>query len=476
MDLPTESEIPWTKTAHLGAGVAAPNGELLKSAVEPFTAEAAGGQEEHFNQLAMESSQDVKMLVSVDVGGGFSNAAVSASAHTQLVNSLSVSSRSSTVICTGQISWGEAFPSELPRMTDEALDLYKRDRSGFHRAHGHYFIAGFTKESKLMIFARITGQKRESVLKISADVSAKVQSVQGKITADVAAAMENSAKKENCKIEIDLIKTGMSGIKTDTSDKTDTDGAVTIPGLALSQVPAHVEDFLKRAVGTRTRALLVHYTRVEPTVSTRIDLDPDMFTTANRFYEDLVLARVLKKTLPKNYAENMVKDLKVIEDDALKYLPRDLSGRIEKIQELRNRIEKWISSANKLEKYRLLWQRAFQTPGSAHDIHWGIINPSKDPELSDLDIKYNTDSLRKPYKGPGWQEGSLMIAVPDDRVICGIELTRNKSKNGLSTKVDGGVGEKFVRFKFKSEYDRGFNWTATVWSVPKDMASFEPDD
>ena len=334
MDLPTESDIPWTKTAHLGAGVAAPSGELLKSAVEPFTAEAAGERDEHFNQVAMESSQDVKILVSADVGAGFSNAAVSASAHTQLVNSLSVSSRSSTVICTGQISWGEAFPLSLPRMTDEALELYKRDRSGFHRAHGHYFIAGFTKESKLMIFARITGQKRESVLKISADVSAKVQSVQGKITGEVATALENSAKKENCKIEIDLIKTGMSDIKTDESgktdikpdksDKTDADAAVSvIPGLAPSQVPAHVEDFLKRAVGTRTRALLVHYTRVEPTVSTRIDLDPDMFTTANRFYEDLVLARVLKKTLPKNYAENMVKGLKVIEDDAMKYLPRD---------------------------------------------------------------------------------------------------------------------------------------------------------
>jgi hypothetical protein len=464
MDLPTESEIPWTQTADLGAGVAAPGGELLQSAVERFTVVPGENQDEDVYVQIVESSQDIKKLVSIDVRAGFNKAAVSASAHTKFADNLSVSDHSSTVVYFGKILWGAAFASPLPHLTAEALKLYKKNPKEFHRAHGHYFIAGFTKEAKLSIFAHVTGQERTSVRSIAADVNATFKNPDFGAKGDLATNLENSAKKSNCLIELNILKTGVSGKGSEEN--------LNIP---MSEAQKHFKDFKERAIGTKAKALLVHYMRVEPTISTKVVVDPDMFNTANRFYEDLILARVLRKRLPKHYAEqNMEQKFKDIEDDNLKYIPRDLSGDIEKLRELRKRIQKWVYDADELEKYRHLWQKAERA--SSEMFKWGV-NPWEDPELAGLDIAVNSNNIRRGYilerDGLAYLTGSLTIKVEPNRTICGIELRPNKSHHGNFGLVDGGLKKDLVIFKFKSEYCRGFNWRATVWSVPKDMSLFE---
>jgi len=464
MDLHTESEIPWTITANLGDGIAAPSGELLQSAVEPFTTVPGEARREEIDALTVTSEKEIRELVSADVNVGFNTAAVATSAQTHMENNLSVSDRSSTIVFKGRFVWDPALASPLPRLTAEARSLYERDPSEFHSAHGHYFIAGFTKEAELTIFARVIATSRESVREISAEVKAGIQSVGWKADASVATDIEKLARSQNCKIELDLLKTGMS-------DDKDSE----VPGLTLSEVPDHVKDFQKRAVGTKTKALLVHYTRVEPKISTKTDVSAEMYEKANHFYENCVVARVLRSRLPKYYAKhNMEKLLKDIEDDALKHVPRDLSGNIGKLYDLSDRIENWLSDFEKLETYRRLWQDVKAAPGTKNGTKWGV-TLWDDPELSGLEVDSKSESLRKPYTKPGWQKGSLKIEVPH-RKICGIELKSNKGHAGSHNLRNGGLNKDFVEFGFKSEYDRGFNWTVKVWSVPEDMAHFALDE
>jgi len=464
MDLHTESEIPWTITANLGDGIAAPSGELLQSAVEPFTAVPGQSRSEKLYALTVESEKEIRELVSANAHLGFNTAAVSTSAQTHVENNLSVSDRSSTIVFKGRFVWDPALASPLPRLTAEARSLYERDPSEFHRAHGHYFIAGFTKEAELTIFARVIATSRESAREVSAKVEAGIQSVGWKANADAATAIQNFAKGKNCKIELDLLKVGMADDKDSH-----------VPGLTLSEIPGHVEDFQKRAVGTKTTALLVHYTRVDPKISTKTDVSAEMFEKANQLYENLVVARVLKTRLPKyNAKHNMEKDLNKIEADVQKYVPRDLSGDISVVNALSDRIETWLSDAEELEVYRRLWRDVNATPGKKEGSTWGVTSWD-DPELADLPVESKSESRRQPYKRPGWERGSLKIEVPG-RKICGIKLIANKGHNGDHTLQSGGLKKNFVNFTFKSAYDRGFNWTVKVWSVPEEKSHFASDE
>ena len=466
MDLHTESEIPWTITANLGDGIAAPSGELLQSAVEPFSTLPGETRNEKLYALTVESEKEIRELVSADAHVGFNTAAVATSAQTHVENSLSVSDRSSTIVFKGRYMWDPALASPLPRLTAEAQSLYERDPSEFHRAHGHYFIAGFTKEAELTIFARVIATSRESARQVSAKVEAGIHSVGWKANAEAAADIEDFASTQNCKIELDLLKTGMS-------DDRDSD----VPGLTLSQIPGHVKDFQKRAVGTKTTALLVHYTRVDPKISTKTDVSADMYEKANHFYENLVVANVLKSTLPKYYAKhNMEKLLNEIVADGQKYVPRDLSGDIHKLNDLSDRIENWLKDVDELEVYRRLWHDVNAAPGTKNGWNWGVISWD-DPELAALAVESKSESRRQPYtwKQPGRQKGSLKIEVPH-RKICGIKLMANKRFNGDHTLANGGLKKDSVKFDFMSEFDRGFNWTVKVWSVPEEKTHFTPDE
>lgn len=464
MDLHTESEIPWTKTANLGDGIAAPSGELLQSAVEPFPTSPKQAREEKHHLQTVEDEETIRKLVSFDARVGFNTAAVATSVQTHVENHLSVSHRSSTVVLKGRYEWEPSLASPLPRLTAEAQSLYERDPSEFHRAHGHYFIAGFIKKAELTIFARVIATSRESARKVSAKVEAGIHSVGWKANAEAATEIENFASAQNCKIEIDLLKTGMS-------DGKDSD----VPGLTLREIPAHVKDFHKRAVGTKTTALLVHYTRVDPRISTKTDVDAETYEKANHFYENLVVARVLKSRLPKYYAKHeMGKLLKEIEDDAQKYVPRDLSGDINKLNKLSDRIENWLSDVEDLEAYRRLWHDVKAAPGTKGAAAWGVTSYD-DPELAELPVEIKSQSIRQPYRRPGWERGSLTIQVPK-RKICGIKLIANKAHNGDHNLKTGGLNKDLVTFAFKSAYDRGFNWTVQVWSVPEEKAHFASDE
>ena len=466
MDLHTESEIPWTITANLGDGIAAPSGELLQSAVEPFTAVPGMTRTEKLFIQSVESEKEIRELVSVDAHVGFNTAAVATSAQTHVEKSLAVSDRSSTVLFKGRFVWDPALASPLPCVTAEARSLYERDPSEFHRAHGHYFIAGFTKEAELTIFARVRATSRESASKVSAKVKADIKNVGWNADAAAATDIEKFARSQNCEIELDLLKTGMS-------DDRDSD----VPGLTLSQIPGHVKDFQKRAVGTKTTALLVHYTRVDPKISTKTDVSADMYEKANHFYENLVVANVLKSTLPKYYAKhNMEKLLNEIVADGQKYVPRDLSGDIHKLNDLSDRIENWLKDVDELEVYRRLWHDVNAAPGTKNGWNWGVISWD-DPELAALAVDSKSESRRQPYtwKQPGRQKGSLKIEVPH-RKICGIKLMANKRFNGDHTLANGGLKKDSVKFDFMSEFDRGFNWTVKVWSVPEEKTHFTPDE
>ena len=462
MELPTAWNLPWAKTAVLGAGVSAPSGELTKTATTPFDALPGDSRSERTRFIEIRNETELRDFVSTDLSAGMNTANMAGSVRTHVENSVRFDERSSTIMFSGIYEWDPAISSTLPQMTAEAKNLYQKDPTEFHRAYGHYFIGGFTKTAKITIFARMMAVSQESLSKVSAEVGANIHSVGWEADINAATELEKLIKNENCQIEIDIYKDGMVA-----------GGDTEVFGQSLASIPKHVKDFQKRAIGTKNEALLIHYARVEPKVIPKIPVSPTMYQTAKHLYEDIVVANTLSNSLPKQYTEEYRGLLRHIEDDVAADVPRDLSGDINTLFGIADRMDNWISDVKTLRSYQKLWRIVNKTPGTKRGSRWGYTDLD-DPELSNLDIDVTSQSRRKEWKN-GWVTGSLKVDV-GDRKICGVVLVSNKGNNGKHVLSKGGLHQSFVEFKLDSDFDRGFNWTAKVLSAPEEMSRFVSDD
>lgn len=459
--LPTEATIPWTSSATLGAGVAAPSGELLAQAVEPFVAQAGDvrREEEHLDRV--ETEEDLRRLMTAAVSAEFNIGAVSAAATTRLERSLEVSERSLTILCTATITWREdALAADKPSLTQEAVTVLHDNPAKFRAAYGDYFIAGYTKKATLSVFARLHATDRESLLKVAGEAAAKMKGVvaQGKV--EIAGGLEEYARTNNCTISVDVYKDGVRGPAA---------GAPTQPeacvGLDLKDVPSHVTDFFARAVGAKAEAILMHYHRVEPTVPTAIDLDPRVFLEAQALYERLVFAKVLAKQLPVNYVQPLSDKLGGLERSARARIPRDLSCDLPTVHLLADQLEDWITEAQQIEDYRRLWRTVVAQPA-------GVTSWDGPAVIEQCPVR----SLRIPYSKPGWVTGQIVFDDLPGRKVCGYQVIYNRNHAGSWRVSGGGVGKEMIKFDFTSEYDRGINWTVKVWTVPADKVRFEHSD
>jgi hypothetical protein len=458
-ELSTEARVPWRATASLGEGVVAPSGELLGSAVEPFQVTIGDVRNEESHFYRVETAVDVEHLLASSFEGQFDTASVSGTAGARLERSLDVSERSLTIVCTATITWGEAMPASMPALTQEAVDTWHQDPLKFREAYGDYFIAGYTKRAALSVFARLRAADRESLLKVAAEASVKITSLAARGSAEVAAALKEYARNNNCEINVDVYKDGVRApAPGDAVANQDFD-------LDLTAVPAHVEDFARRAVGAKDEAILIHYHRLQPAIPTTIDLDPHVFLDAQRLHERFVYAEVLAKGLPTNYRAPMSDTLKTMRHEVQAQIPRDLSCDPHTVHLFADQLDQWIFEATQIEDYRKLWRAMIHTGG-------GGVTRWDGPAVIESCVR----SLRQPYRSPGWEQGGIAFDDLTGRRVCGFEVTANKSDNGSWRVSNGGLGKDSICFWFQSKYDRGFNWTVTVWTAPADKVRFEPAD
>jgi hypothetical protein len=459
--LPTEAMIPWTSTAALGAGVAAPSGELLAQAVEPFEVQAGDvrGEEEHIDWVQTE--EDLRRLMTAAVSAEFNIGAVSGGATTRLEKSLEVSERSLTILCTATINWREdALVARRPSLTQEAVNVLHDNPAKFRSAYGDYFIAGYTKKASLSVFARLHATDRESLLKVAAEAAAKMRGVAVQGEVEIAGGLEEYARTNNCTITVDVYKDGVRGPAVGVP--TEPEACV---GLELKDVPSHVTDFFARAVGAKAEAILMHYHRVEPTIPTEIDLDPQVFLEAQALYGRLVFAKVLAKQLPVHYIQPLSDRLDSLDRSALARIPRDLSCDLQTVHLLADQLEDWISEAQQIEDYRKLWRTVVANPAG--------VTSWEGPAIIE---QCPARSLRIPYSKPGWVTGEIVFDDLPGRKVCGYQVIYNRNHAGSWRVSLGGVGKEMIRFAFTSEYDRGINWTVMVWTVPADKVRFEHSD
>lgn len=456
-ELPTEAKIPWPMSAFLGVGVVAPSGELLGQAVEPFEVKGGSVRTEDIHLTRIETEEDLRREMSGSVEAEYSSISTSGEARARLEKSVEVSERKMTILCTATIQWQEdAVATAYPPLKDVAVKSLEQSPAVFRDSYGDYFIAGYTKKATLSVFAHLTSSSRESMLKVAAEASAKMKGVVSG-SATVAASLDEFATTNNCSIQVDIYKDGVA----DPGAKGRTEAFF---GLDLKDVPAHVKDFGKRAVGSHADAILVHYHRIEPRVPTTIELDPQVFMEADRLHGRLVFARVMAKDLPVNYGEELATRLDDIERKVRAKVPRDLSVDLQTLHLLSEEVEDWITDAGEVEDYRKLW-RIVMAGGTG-------VTTWDGPALIEQSPPQNAQGK---YTSPGWVRRQLLFAEPG-RKVCGFRITANRGDNGSWGIADGGLGKDLIRFWFKSEYDRGTNWTATVWTVPKDRVNFEPTD
>lgn len=498
VNLRTAAEIPWPTTADLGMGVAAPSGDLLKTAVKRVRAAPGGTVEVNAEVTEVTSSSDIKTALGVESKAQFSTPAVAGSAMVKYAQSVRHSALERTLLYLVTMQWGDALASPLPELTAKAARQARSGPTTFRDSYGDYFIAGYTKKAEFLAFAHITATSEETVRTVTTQLKGELNKPGVDVKAEVLTELSNEAHKSHCEVSVELHMTGLR------ADDAPEGGAGAAGGssverpldhLALDELPEQLRYFTDHAEGRRTTAHLVHYHRVEPSIPTRIPLDSKVFLAAQGLYDDCLDAWATLRKLPPPYAEDMRERLEDLERRIDAEIPRDLTCTVSTITNLRHGLDgldRWVADAEETLAYFALWKaattnRAGHLTGVDAGTDGTVVEPlpavsvheSYDrPGHIDVDLMFGPDGIRKRVRpaGRGYRSWVDAAQGPDlaGKAVCGYRLTtsRTGSKAGRIEVTSGGVGKDRVGFHARSDYDRGLDWTVQVYVVPQEHFAF----
>jgi hypothetical protein len=493
INLATEAEIPWPSTGALGMGVSAPSGELLKSAVTPFEADAGSTLSVSSTAQEITSTADLKKVLGVEAKAQFSTPAVAGEAMARLESSVEHSERVRTILYEITFEWQDAaLATPMPSLTESAAALWHQDPGKFRDAYGDYFIAGYTKKAQFLAFARLASKDEKELTRIAATVKASFNNAGNKWSGEAATNIQKVVEDHSCEMSLKYHMTGLSADGTWQSPE--------VPDSLIGSLPGLVEHFKKNAIGCKTTAKLVHYHRIEPDIPTVIDMDHDVFLAAEELHENLARARVTAQNLPLRYREEMTARLDRIRDRIAAEVPRDLScsmATIVNLAEGEGGLASWEKDAQEILGYLRLWRAAVKARKSGGVVSGSppatieairpvaVHEPYRDhPGHIDVDLIFRATgiTMRVSPGGQGYHNVPLATHTGitlKDRKVCGYRTSSSRASNkrGTITVTSGGVDGDNIAFHMRSEYDRGLDWTVEVFTVPATKFDFvTPDD
>ncbi|HEX6335743.1 MAG TPA: hypothetical protein VFZ85_02215 [Jiangellaceae bacterium] len=440
----------------------------------------------------LETASDLKQVLNVEAETQFHTPAVAGDVIARFEKSVERSERARSILYAITYEWKDAaLASPLPALTPEAAKLLKEDPARFRDAYGDYFIAGYTSKAQFLAFANLRSRDEASLTKVAASVAAQFQQAGSGLTAEAASAIENSNKDHACEMSLDV---HMSGLRDDASSTFRTH-----THLSINEIPALVAQFTENAHGSRTTAKLIHFHRIDPSFPTTIELDREVFLSAEQLYDDLVDAHATLGRLPATYRAEMQQQLESIERRIAAEIPRDLSCPLETITTLaegENGLTAWKRDANEILGYLGLWRAAMNQPNGGV-LSWSppatieaippvVVRESyARPGHIDVDLAFDSRGILKRVgpAGRGYHDAELDPGLKgitlEGKRVCGYRLTtcRSGSTKGTINRTAGGIGQDNVSFHMRSDYDRGLDWTVEVFTVSADKFNFvDPDD
>jgi hypothetical protein len=193
-------------------------------------------------------------------------------------------------------------------------------------------------------------------------------------------------------------------------------------------------------VGTKTKAVLIHYSRLKPRIPTTIPLDRDVFLAVQKLDRKLFDARMLLDRLPASRREARTNELKDLRSAIETALPHDLDCTLDYLAPLTQEFDAWLSRATTTAEDLVLWRK----------LRWAEV------------VKCHTIAGFPPMRG---------------KRVVGYQCTSNHDSSRGGLYVDqGDLLHDEIGFRAHSQRDRGFDWDIRIWVAPAEELDFAESD
>ncbi|TQL02690.1 serine protease [Cellulomonas sp. SLBN-39] len=445
---------PWQPHLRLGAGVDAVTGQLRASAVAPFEVRRSPSLHPEYRYALVQSESDMQSLISSSVKASYNLEGVTVSASTSYLEELAVSELAVTILA-------EVNVEESQFSLADAYSLAVEPGPGFRERHGDYFVAGYRAGSALQVAYQCRFTSTEQRTKFAASLGAEVPQV---LSAEGSAAFEKTAKAHGANVNVRITAQGVSSPVPDAPSEGWTPGSVLsviVPWFNQNQAMEPLESYLQA------------YRMIDPALPGEVPVSPDAFAQLGFLYNRFWLVRAHFRTCP-DFGRRLVEEAYHKLEKTIEAHQASLATDPQQIELLTAETQRVLTTlheiANRQAFYSQVVAAAKTEPGKGvnHDADLGTVRWGYGFQRGDeagVDVTLETSTVSADWK-IGWNE-HVFSYRNSSRVIVGFDVVCNRSSNGgdwrkVSDQIIGrSGGDVFV----KSDYDRGYSWTVTWYTV-----------
>jgi hypothetical protein len=468
---PTLSDVRWHEFSE-GCGIDAVTGQVKSSALKPFQTVSSRLLESDEALDVLIDFESVREKIQASTEGSYNISSVTVDQSNDYLGEIEQSALEMTYIAEYRVDDAEyeLAPESGYQLTDAAREL-ARNPPRFREHHGDYFVATKKKSS---IFRATYALKARSASDLQKFTTSAGVSVEGLFSQKGSTTFENEASQLGIRISLNVHMIGVDGV----SDQPVVSAPSDIPG-ALAWFKAH-------QAGVPHKARLVHYSQLIPGFPTTVDVAPQVFIELRQLYAWVWQIRVMHKSLPAYYSNQTQSeffhfDTSVSSQQSV--LPIDKGLRdalsaeghalLKKLTAIRSRQRLY---ANTREARATEPKQNTENHASTGTVFWSY-GTTFSPDPENIKISKETQTVRDGYH-IGWRKKTLAFeqgSVPS--IVVGWEVRSNwaDGSNGYWEKATPtNLWTNQAAVFFKSQYDRGFDWTVSYYYVAAaDYAHFD---
>jgi hypothetical protein len=468
---PTLPDVAWHEFSE-GCGIDAVTGQVKPSALKPFQTVSSRLIESDEVLDVLIDFESVREKIQASTEGNYNISGVTVDQSNDYLGEIEQSALEMTYIAEYRVDDAEyeLAPESGYQLTDAARELAKNPPR-FREQHGDYFVA--TKK-KSAIFRATYALKAQSASDLQKFTSSAGVSVEGLFSQKGSTTFENEASQLGIRISLNVHMIGV--------DEVSDQPVVSVP----SDIPGTLAWFKAHQAGVPHKARLVHYSQLIPGFPTTVDVAPQVFIELRQLYAWVWQIRVMHKSLPAYYshqtqAEFFHFDTSVSSQQSV--LPVDKGLRdalaaeghalLKKLTAIRSRQRLY---ANTCKARATEPKQNTENHASTGSVFWSY-GTTFSPDPENIKISKETQTVHDGYH-IGWRKKTLAFeqgGIPS--IVVGWEVHSNwaDGSNGYWEKAaPTNLWTNQAAVFFKSQYDRGFDWTVSYYYVAAaDYAHFD---
>lgn len=445
---------PWQPQYRLGIGVDAVTGQLRATAVKPFKVTPSPTVHPEFQYSFVQSESDVQSLISASLKASYNLEGVTVSGSTSYLEELAVSELSVTLVA-------EVVVQQSQYSLAPTYELAVTPDPDFRRKYGDYFVAGYRAGSSMYVVYQCRFASSEQRTKFSAALAADVPQV---LSVEGSSSFERVAKQHSANVSVRIRAQGVSTPIPDPPKSgwtAESVVSVLIPWFNSSMQPEPLEGYLQA------------YRLIDPDLSGEVPIAPDVFAQLGYLYNRFWLARAYMRTCP-DFGRRPVEAAFTRLHKAVEANQASLATDVPKIELLTAETERLLDQIHEVTNRQSFYaqviaaSRTEPPAGQNFDadngqVRWGY--GFQQGGAPGVVVTSTTDTVSADWK-IGWNE-HVFSYRNSGRVIVGWDLVCNRSSNGgdwhkvSDTVIGRSSGDVYV----KSDYDRGYSWTITWYTV-----------